>query len=209
VAEIVVIGGGGHAKVVISVLKKLAWEIVGYSDDLDKGVILGVSYLGPDRVLPRVCTSQRPCSAIIALGKIDASAARDRLQAAISALGFELPVIVSPDAVVNEDVKLGAGTVVFDGVVVNSGTVAGSLCILNTNSTIEHDCRLGDNVHIAPGATVSGDVSIGSECMIGAGSTIVQGVTVSPGCLIGAGSLVVADIDTPGVYVGSPARRIR
>ena len=92
---------------------------------------------------------------------------------------------------------------------VNSGTVAGGLCILNTNSTVEHDCRLGDNVHVAPGATVSGGVTIADDCMIGAGSTIIQGVTVCPSCLIGAGSIVIKDLDIAGVYVGNPARRVR
>lgn len=207
-AEIVVIGGGGHAKVLISMLKKSGWAILGYTDDRDRGVILGVPHLGSDRVLPRIRRTHPSCSALIGLGKVDASSARALVQADITALGFDCPVIVSPAAIVNEEVKLGAGTAVFDGAVVNSGTVTGSLCILNTNSTVEHDCRLGANVHIAPGATVSGSASIGDDCMIGAGSTVIHEVTVCCGCVIGAGSTVVADIDSSGVYVGSPARRV-
>lgn len=208
-AEIVVIGGGGHGKVLISLLKKLRWEIIGYTDEQDRGVILGAPYLGDDGVLPGLLSTHQHCSAVVGLGKIDASAARAQLHREIRALGFDSPVVVSPRAVVNEEVELGAGTAVLDGAVVNSGTVAGGHCILNTNSTVEHDCRLGENVHIAPGATVSGGVMIGDDCMIGAGATLVQAVTVCPGSLIGAGSTVVADIDIPGVYVGNPARRIR
>ena len=207
-AKIVVIGGGGHAKVLISLLKKLGWEILGYTDEQDRGFILGIPYLGHDSVLPGVFSTHQYCSAVIGLGKIDASSARTQLQHEIRALGFDSPVVVSPRAVVNEEVDVGAGTAVFDGAVVNSGTVAGGHCIVNTNSTVEHDCRLGDNVHIAPGATVSGNVTIGDDCMIGAGATIIQGVTVCPGCLIGAGSILVADIDRPGLYVGNPARRL-
>ena len=208
-AKIVVIGGGGHAKVLISLLKKLGWEILGYTDEQDRGFILGIPYLGDDRVLPGVLRTHQRCSAVIGLGKTDTSTARGRLQREIRALGFDSPVVVSPRAVVNEDVELDAGTAVFDGAVVNSGTVAGGHCVLNTNSTVEHDCRLGENVHVAPGATVSGSVTIGDDCMIGAGATLVQNVTVCSGCLIGAGSTIVADIDIPGVYVGNPARRIR
>jgi sugar O-acyltransferase (sialic acid O-acetyltransferase NeuD family) len=209
VAEIVVIGGGGHAKVLISLLKKLGWEILGYTDEHDRSSILGMPYLGDDSVLPGVLSSHRYCSAVIGLGKIDASSARVQLQREIRALGFDSPVVISPRAVVNEETELGVGTAVFDGAVVNSGTVTGGHCIVNTNSTVEHDCRLGENVHIAPGATVSGGVTIGDDCMIGAGSIVVQGVTVCPGCLVGAGATVVAGIDIPGVYVGNPARRIR
>lgn len=208
-AEIVVIGGGGHARVLISLLKKLNWEIVGYTDGQDRGLILGAPYLGDDAVLTGLLSTHQHCSAVVGLGKIDASAARAQLHREIRALGFDCPVVVSPRAVVNEEVELGAGTAVFDGAVVNSGTVAGSLCILNTNSTVEHDCRLGDNVHVAPGATVCGSVVIGNDCMIGSGSTIAQDATVCPSSLIGAGAIVVGDIDSPGVYVGNPARRIR
>ena len=208
-AEIVVIGGGGHAKVLISLLKKLGWEVLGYTDGQDRGFVLGIPYLGDDRVLAGVLSTHQHCSAVIGLGKVDASAARAQLQRDIRALGYDYPVVVSSRAVVNEGVVLGVGTVVLDGAVVNSGTVAGGLCILNTNSTVEHDCRLGDNVHVAPGATVSGGVTIGDDCMIGAGSTIIQGVTVCPSCLIGAGSTVIKDLDIAGVYVGNPARRVR
>lgn len=208
-AEIVVIGGGGHAKVLVSLLKKLGWEILGYTDERDRSTILDAPYLGDDAVLPGLLSAHQHCSALVGVGKIDASPARVGLQHELRALGFDAPVIVSPCAVFNDEVEVGAGTAVFDGAVVNSGTVAGSLCILNTNSTVEHDCRLGDNVHVAPGATVCGSVAIGNDCMIGAGSTIAQGVTVCAGSVIGAGAIVVADIDIPDVYVGNPARRIR
>jgi sugar O-acyltransferase (sialic acid O-acetyltransferase NeuD family) len=209
VLEIVVLGGGGHAKVLISLLRKLDWRVVGYTDEQDRGLLLGAPYLGDDSVLPDVLKAHSSCSAMIGLGKTDASPRRRELQREARSLGFDMPEIVSLRAVVNEDVELGAGTAVFDGVVVNSGTVVGSACILNTNSTIEHDCRLGDNVHIAPGATVSGAVLVGDDCMIGAGATIIQAVTICAGSLVGAGSVVAADIENPGVYVGNPARRVR
>jgi len=209
VASVVVLGGGGHSKVLISQLKKLDWDILGYTDEQDRGLLLEVPYLGDDSVLPDLLRSHPACSAMIGIGKTDASPARAGLQREIRALGFDSPIVVSPQAMVNEDVELGAGTAVFDGAVVNSGTVAGTACILNTNSTLEHDCRLGDNVHIAPGATVSGTVTIGDDCMIGAGSTVIQDVTICAGSLVGAGSVVVASIEKPGVYAGNPARRIR
>jgi sugar O-acyltransferase (sialic acid O-acetyltransferase NeuD family) len=209
VSEIVVLGGGGHAKVLINLLAKLNWKIVGYTDEQDRGAILGAPYVGDDAVLPDLRSTHHACLVAVGLGKIDASSARVYLYRKIRALGFDCPVIVSPRAVVNEEVVFGAGTAVFDGAVVNTGTVAGSLCIMNTNSTVEHDCRLGDNVHVAPGATVCGSVAIGNDCMIGAGSTIMQEVTVCPGSLVGAGAVVVSDIESPGVYAGNPARRIR
>ena len=208
-ASIVVVGGGGHAKVVISVLKKASYQVAGYTDRQDRGPLLGIPWLGGDGVLPGVLGTHPGCGAVIGVGKIDTARLRLALQDDIAGLGFDFPVIVSPHAMINEEVTLGAGTVVFDGVVVNSGAETGRGCILNTNSTVEHDCRLGDNVHIAPGVTLSGGVVVGRNTMIGTGATVIQSVSICEDCMIGAGSTVVRDITVPGTYVGSPARRIK
>ena len=104
----------------------------------------------------------------------------------------------------NGEVELGAGTVVFDGAVVNPGVATGPICIVNTNATVEHDCRLGTNVHIGPGATVSGGVRIGDHTFVGAGAVIIHGVRIVAGCLIGAGAVVTDDLTEPGTYVGLP-----
>ncbi len=91
-----------------------------------------------------------PSDAVIGVGKVDASATRLQICSRVGALGLVFPVIVSPHAIVNEDVSIAGGTVVLDGVVVNTGTTIGRLCILNTSSTVEHDCHLGDNVTSGP-----------------------------------------------------------
>jgi len=204
-----VIGGGGHAKVLVSMLKKAGSRILGYTDVVDRGRLLGVCHIGDDGVLPELLAQHAALGAVLGLGKIDSSDARLGVYAEVTALGAGFPVVVSPHAVINEEVTLGPGTVIFDGAVVNSGALVGNVCILNTNSTLEHDCRLGDNVHLAPGATVSGGVSIGDNCMIGVGANVIQGVSICAGCLVGVGSTVLHDITAPGTYVGYPARRIR
>ena len=207
--RILVIGGGGHAKVVISVLKKSAYNIIGYTDRHDNGVILGVPYIGDDSILQMFIKKYgEHFKAIIGIGKMDVSSRRIILQNNLGALGFDFPAIVSPQAVVNEDVKLGSGTVVFDGVVINSGTEIGIACIINTNSTVEHDCHIGENVHIAPGATLSGGITIGNNCMIGTGVNIIQSINICDECLIGAGSNILNNISSPGIYVGTPAKKI-
>ena len=206
--EIVVIGGGGHAKVLISVLKKDGYHVKGYTDIEDRGSILGVPFLGNDAILDEIARKSQSPHAVIGIGKVDASELRLSLQDKLGALGFDFPVICSPHAVVNEGVCLRAGTVIFDGVVINSGTEIGRACILNTGSIIEHDCRLGENVSIGPGVTISGGVTIGDNCMIGAGASIIQSIKVCQDSLIGAGSTVIADVITPGTYAGNPIRKI-
>ena len=206
---VVVLGGGGHAKVLISVMRKLRWTIAGYVDPRDIGPVLGVPYAGSDDVLPALLARYPGCAAAMGVGKVDATARRAGIQAAAEALGYGFPTFISPDAVVNGEVELGAGTAVFDGAVVNAGVLTGPICVVNTNATVEHDCRFGTNVHIAPGATVSGGVRIGDHTFVGAGAVVVHEVAIGAGCLIGAGAVVTHDLSEPGTYVGAPARRVR
>ena len=208
-AKVFIIGGGGHAKVLISVLKKAGYDIGGYTDTEDHGSILGIPHLGSDAVLKDVVSKHQTPHAVIGIGRVDASHLRLGLQDRLTALGFGFPVICSPNAIVNEGVRLGDGTVVLDGAIIGSGTEIGRACIINTNSVVEHDCQLGENVHIGPGVTICGGVVIGDNCMIGAGSSIVQSTRVFQGCLIGAGSTVIEDITASGTYVGNPTRKIR
>jgi acetyltransferase-like isoleucine patch superfamily enzyme len=97
----------------------------------------------------------------------------------------------------------------MDGAVINGGATLGRGAIVNTNSTVEHDVVLADWVHVAPGATLCGGVTVGSFSMIGAGATVIEGTKIGSSCVVGAGATVIDDIVEPGVYVGSPARRIR
>lgn len=206
--SIVVVGGGGHAKVVIGVLRRLSWDVLGYTDAVDRGAVCGAVHLGDDAMLPEILSTHARCAAVIGVGKVDASPLRILLQKKVEAMGFFVPVVVSPTALVNEEVTLGSGTAVLDGAIVNSGTECGRGCIVNTNSTVEHDCRLGGNVHVASGATVCGGATVGNDCLVGAGATVIQGVRICDGCLIGAGAVVTRDLETPGVYVGVPAERV-
>lgn len=208
--EIVVVGGGGHGKVVIGLARKAGYSVRGYVDPEDRGEVLGAPWLGDDEVLPSLLASSSGCSAALGLGKVDAASHyRLELLEKLRGLGFCLPAIVSPDAVVNEAVQLGEGAVVMDGAVVNAGASVGSGCILNSNCTVEHDCSLGDNVHIAPGATLSGAVGIGDHSMVGTGAIVIQEVRITAGCLVGAGAVAVRDLEQPATYVGNPARKLR
>lgn len=208
--DIIVLGGSGHGKVLISVLKKAGYRVYGYVDPENHGHVLGVPWLGNDEVLPSIRRQHPDCHAAIGIGKIKAGTERRwQLHAHLEGLGFILPPIISPHAVVNEAVELSTATVVFDGAIINSGTQIGRASIINTNSSVDHDCRLGDNTHIAPGAALSGGVVLGDHCLVGTGANIIQSIRIAPGCLIAAGSTVVHDLDDAGTYVGSPARKLK
>jgi sugar O-acyltransferase (sialic acid O-acetyltransferase NeuD family) len=207
---IVVVGGGGHAKVVISILRKLKrHRILGYTDLQDNGAVAGAPYLGSDRELVALAVGRKKLNAVLALGQVGLGEPRYELWTRLHSLALSFPLIVSPDAIVNEGVSGGEGAVVMDGAVINSGTTIGRGAIVNTNSTIEHDVVLEDWVHVAPGATISGGVTVGRFSMIGAGATVIEGIKIADCCMVGAGATVVHDLTERGVYVGSPARRIK
>jgi len=207
---IVVVGGGGHAKVVISILRKLnRYRILGYTDLKDNGAVAGAPYLGSDRELVALAAGPRKLNAVLALGQVGLGKPRYELWTRLYLPALSFPLIVSPDAIVNEGVSGGEGAVVMDGAVINSGATLGRGAIVNTNSTIEHDVLLADWVHVAPGATISGGVSVGRFSMIGAGATVIEGIKIAAGCTVGAGATVVHDLTERGVYVGSPACRIK
>ena len=207
---IVIIGGGGHAKVVISILRKLErYRILGYTDQKDRGVLAGVPYLGTDRELIGIAAGPGKFNAALAVGQVGLGESRCDLWTQLQPLGLIFPLLIAPHAVVQEEVSGGEGAVVMDGAVINIGATLGRGAIVNTNSTIEHDVYLADWVHVAPGATISGGVTVGRFSMIGAGATVIEGIKIADRCLVGAGATVVRDITEPGVYVGCPARRIK
>jgi sugar O-acyltransferase (sialic acid O-acetyltransferase NeuD family) len=208
--KIVVVGGGGHAKVLISILRKLGtFDLVGYTDVEDRGTIFGVPFLGTDDILKELRSQHASLSGFIGLGAVRVTDKRKQLWNRLIREGFDLPAVVSADAVVNEDVSIGEGTVVLDGAVINSGSRIGRNCVINTNCTVEHDCEIADHAHVASGATLGGGVKVGENSMVGAGATVIQCVSICPDCMVGAGAVVIKDISEPGVYVGNPARKLR
>jgi len=209
VDKIVVIGGGGHAKVIISILKKSGgFELVGYVDREDKGSVLGLDYLGSDTSAESLLKDRDVSKAALGIGQLTDTSLRRDIAGRFMKAGFSFPPIISPNAIVNEGVEIAEGTVVMDGVVINTGTVINRFCIINTSASIDHDCSVGEYSHIAPGVTLSGGVEIGSDVLVGTGASIIQYKKISDNVIIGAGSGVWGDIDEPGTYGGVPVRKI-
>ncbi len=208
--KIVIIGGGGHARVLISIVKKLnRFDILGYVDTQDRGIIFDVNYLGDDAILQSIITQFPQCSAALGIGTVHTGEKRRSIYQRIKKIGFSFPSIVSPVAVVNSNTEIYEGVVIMDGAVINCGSIIGQGSIINTNSTIDHDCTIGEFVHIAPGSVLCGNVTVGFLTLIGAGATVIQGISIAGNCVIGAGSVIIENIDETGTFAGNPARRIQ
>ncbi len=208
--DILVVGGGGHAKVLIGALRSMpTYRVRGYIALEDAGPLLGMPFLGNDGILEEL-SQERPRPAVaLGVGQLDHGEKREAIRTKLDRFGFRMPTIVSPSAILRDDVEIGDGTFVGDGVVVNPSSRVGECCILNTGAVVEHDCTIGDLVHVAPGATLGGGVTVGDRSLIGLGANVLNQVSIVGRTIVGAGATVVRDIIEPGVYVGCPARKLR
>lgn len=210
IEKIVLIGGGGHCKVIISILKEIGkFEIIGISDSFKIGSsVLGIPVKFTDEDLPQLFKSGIK-NAVIAIGSTGNPSKRIEIFKSITQIGFNLPVIISPHALISEEVEVGCGTVVMSGVIINSGTKIGRNCIINTGAIIDHDCSIGDYVHIAPGVSISGYVFIDSGSHIGTGASVIDNISIGNNSIIGAGAVVIGDIPSFCTAVGVPAKIIK
>jgi sugar O-acyltransferase (sialic acid O-acetyltransferase NeuD family) len=201
--RVVVIGGSGHAKVLVDILEQTAdIEIVGFVSIDEHDTLYGYPRLGNDDALPAVFDSGVR-SALVAIGD------NRRRKLSIDTLvsrGFKLIDAISPAAVVSKYARLGRGIAVLPGAVVNAHAVLGDGVVVNTNASIDHDCVIGPYVHIAPGANVAGCVRIDEGVLLGTGSSVIPGVTIGSWTVVGAGAAVVSDLPANVVAVGVPAR---
>ena len=196
--KIVIIGASGHGKVAADIALKCGYTDIVFLDDN-----ISIKNCGRHSV---VGSNDRVedinGDVIVAIGN---SAARRRIQESIEE--ERLAVLIHPDAVVAEDVTIGSGTVVMAGTVINPGSMIGRGCIINTCASVDHDCKLGDYVHVALGAHLAGSVEVGDETWIGAGATVSNNIEICGRCMIGAGAVVVKDIEEAATYLGVPARQ--
>jgi UDP-perosamine 4-acetyltransferase len=204
--KVVVIGGGGHAKVVIDLLRAAGWEVVGYTDPAAApgATLVGVPCLGSDGALAGV-RAAGVAHALVALGD---NGRRERAAREAVAQGFALANAIHPSSQLSPSVRLGQGLALMAGTVVNADTALGDNAILNTAATVDHDCAIGAAVHIAPGVHVAGSVRVGDGALVGVGAVVGRGrpLAIGRGAVIGAGAVVLVDVPPFTTVVGNPAR---
>lgn len=201
--EIYIVGASGHAKVIIATLKDKGYAVkAALDDDPQKWgkELLGVPIAGPTALLEEF---REPC-AIIAIGKNNLRKAVAELYRRVQWL-----TLVHPSAFVHPTVRLGPGTVVFAGAVIQPDTRIGSHCIINTSASIDHDCVMKDYVHVAPGVNLAGGVQLGQGVFVGIGSAVIPNILIGDWTAIGAGGVVDSDLAGNLLAVGVPARPIK
>lgn len=202
--KLVIVGASGHGKVVADIADKMnIYEEICYLDDRLIGKIVGKKMViaGVDYAIEH----KDEVDAFIAIGN---ASIRQKIFLRYRENGVSMPTLIHPNAVIAEDVEIGAGTVVMAGAVINSGSKIGQGVIVNTCASVDHDNVIGDFVHISVGAHLAGTVSIGNCTWVGIGAVISNNVNIIENVIIGAGAAVVREITEEGTYVGVPARRM-
>jgi|SRR5690554_3112702 len=202
--KLLIIGAGGHGKVVADIALRLnRWKSIYFlDDDESKKSLMGIKVIGKTVDVYRYTNDH---DIFIGIGNNEK---RAEIQAKLEANGVSLPVLIHPNTVIGKDVQFGEGTIVMAGVLINCCSVIGKGCIINTGSIIDHDNAIDDYVHISPGVRLAGMVRVGERSWLGIGSIVINNKCITSNCIIGAGAVVVQDIKEPGTYTGVPAKKI-
>jgi sugar O-acyltransferase (sialic acid O-acetyltransferase NeuD family) len=200
--NILLIGGGGHAKACIDVLESTGqYNIVGY---VDKAPMLenkfAINYIGTDDCLDAYIAT---CSFLISVGQIKNPQPRINLFEKMISKGAKFPSIISPTAYVSKYANIGIGTIIMHGAILQANVTVGNNCIINDRALLEHDVIIGNHCHISTSATINGNVEIGAKTFVGSGSIIKNGICICDEVIIGMGTTILYDILDKGLFVST------
>jgi UDP-perosamine 4-acetyltransferase len=199
---LIVLGAGGHSRVLLDALQLIGSTILGVVDPALKAGEsgpLGYAVLGGDDVLERYRPDE--VRLVNGIGSIGPTTRRDEIYRRNLAKGFGFASVVHPSAVISTSAVLAEGVQIMAGCVVQTGASIGANTIVNTRASVDHDCRIGETVHVAPGVTLSGTVTVGDRTHIGTGATVIQGITIGPDSVIAAGAAVYRDLPACSRFV--------
>ncbi len=205
--KIYVLGAGGHASVLVDILKQNEFAISGlFSPDIDfeREVLSGIAiFENEDEIFK---SSNDAIQIVNGLGSLPGSELRTKLYDKFSEKGYSFLEVISKQAIISEFATLGKGVQVMPGAIIQAGAVIGDNSIINTGAIIEHDCIIGAHNHIAPGVTLSGQVKTGDFVHIGTGANVIQSVTIGDKAIISVGANVTKDISLEGTVFGAKAK---
>jgi len=199
--RLVIIGAGGHGKVIADIALKNGYENICFVDDNATGDVMGYPIIGTSSEIERF--NDENTDFVIGIGN---NATRKMIA---EKCDVSWVTLVHPSAQIGVNVSIGKGAVVMAGAVINVCSTVGEHCIINTCAIVEHDNVIEDYAHISPKAVLGGTVRVGALSHIGIGATVKNNTDICGGCVIGAGAVVIRDITEIGTYVGVPAEKIK
>jgi len=207
---VILVGAGGHARVLLDALSLLRAVILGLVDAdpaLTGRKVLGFEVLGGDEALRQHAPGT--VQLVNAIGSARSMARRRSVYESLRQAGHSFAGVVHPGATVSRHAAAAESAQIMAGAIVQACASIGENTIVNTGATVDHDCRIGAHVHLAPGVTLSGDVLVGDETHVGAGATVIQGVRIGARCTVAAGAVVLGDVADGKTVAGVPAGEVR
>jgi sugar O-acyltransferase (sialic acid O-acetyltransferase NeuD family) len=202
--KIVLVGGGGHAKVVYATLARLkTFDVVGYTDTEERD-FFDLRYLGDDDKLPEIFKYAQ--HAAVTVGQMKSHDLRRALYDTLKGIGFYLPPIVALSAVVMEGAEIGEGSYIGEQAYLGPGVSVGIMSIVNTGAVVEHGSVIGDFVHVSIHATLAGDTRVGTGSLVGMAAAVSNGVTIGDRVIAAAGAVVRKNVEDRALVFGNPAR---
>lgn len=205
----VILGGGGHARLIIDCLKESGAAVPMAVLDSDRALwgkdLLGVPVKGGDDLLAAMAKT-KGLRFVVGLGGVGDNGPRARLFALGLSRGLKPLTVIHPSAVLSRSAVVGEGSVLAPGAIVNAAAVLGRNVIVNSGAIVEHDCVVRDHAHVATGAVLASTVRVGAGAHIGAGAVVRQGLTIGEDAVVAAGAAVVKDVAPRSVVGGVPAR---
>lgn len=203
---VIIIGNGGHAKVLVEILHLQRREIIGFTTPTEEKNENNLPYLGDDEIVLEYKPSE--VELVNALGSTSNTKHRKNIYDYFKSKNYSFSTLVHPKGIVADNVELGEGVQIMAGTVIQPFAKIADNSIINTSVSIDHDCKVGKHCHIAPGTNISGMVTIGYSSHIGIGSTILQNIVIGSNVLIGAGTLVLKNIKSGSKTYGVPAKEV-
>jgi sugar O-acyltransferase (sialic acid O-acetyltransferase NeuD family) len=193
----IILGSGGHAGVLIDLLRTRGELLLGVTDPVRKDGLWGVKILGTDDIVDEL--DQSSVYLINGLGNRASRndpglEPRTALFKRFADRNYVFPVVRHPSAIIAHSADLGRGVQVLAGAVIQNSARVLENCIINTRAVVEHDCRIGPHCHIAPGTVICGGAKIGAGSHIGAGAVVLGGVCIGKGSVVAAGAVVTRTI---------------
>src|ERR1700723_2753393 len=202
---VIVVGGGGHAKVLVSTLLLQHRSVLGFVELKPTPPPLpGIVHLGDDAAVFLHPSDQ--VLLVNGVGSIDSTVSRRAVYEKFREKRYIFATVIHPSAIVAPEVQIEDGVQIMAGAVVQPGSHLGANVIINTGTRVDHDCAIDAHAHIAPGVTLSGNVHIGEGAHIGTGASIIQGINVGVGSIVGAGAVVIGDVPAGITVFGVPAQ---
>jgi UDP-perosamine 4-acetyltransferase len=204
---LIVLGAGGHAKVLIDALQQQSAEILGVTDrDAERKhqLMCGVPIIGNDEAV--MAYPAERIYLVNAVGSVRTGSRRRELFERFNRLGYQFTSVIHPSAIMAADVVCAKGVQIMAGALVQVGSFIGENTVINTGAIVDHDCQIGAHVHISPGAVLCGGVQVGEGAHIGAGATVIQGIRIGKNSLVAAGAVVVRDVPDGMMVMGVPAK---